>query len=114
MVIRTNLRVKVNRIPRVMKNLDPVTRGEQVRTSREIAAAARRYVHVRTGALQGTIRVDNRGDTVVVIAGSAKVTWGPFNEYGTIHMAAIPFMRPAVDEVMDTYRAPNLEAELLR
>ena len=72
--------------------------------ARVIAASARRKVPVRTGALKASIRIfDDRelnreqGNQRAAGAGS-RLFYAPLVEFGTAHMAAQPFLRPAMDE----------------
>ena len=56
-----------------------------------------RLVPVDTGALQSTIRVEVNGDVVTLVAGGDGVDYETYVEFGTIKMAAQPYMRPAID-----------------
>ena len=64
-----------------------------------VATTARRIVPVRTGALQGTIRVEEVGDSTVVRAGDDKVDYAADVELGTERQAAQPYMRPATEQL---------------
>jgi HK97 gp10 family phage protein len=52
---------------------------------------------VDTGALQSTIRVEVDGESVNLVAGDDGVDYQAHVEFGTIKMAAQPYMRPAID-----------------
>jgi len=64
-----------------------------------VAKGARRLVPVRTGALKGTIRTEEHGETVEVHAGDDKVDYAGKVELGTEKQAAQPYMRPAVEQL---------------
>lgn len=60
---------------------------------------ARRLVPVKTGALKATIRVEEDGDSTVVIAGDDKVDYTVKVELGTEHQQAQAFLKPAVEQI---------------
>lgn len=61
-----------------------------------VAARAQDYAPVDTGALRASIRVDDvTPDSAQV---SANTDYAAFVELGTSHMAAQPFLRPALDQ----------------
>jgi HK97 gp10 family phage protein len=62
-----------------------------------IAKEAKVLVPVDTGALQITIGVEVEGETVSLVAGGGEVDYALHVEFGTIKMAAQPYMRPAID-----------------
>ena len=63
-----------------------------------IAEGARALVPIDTGALYDTIRVEVEGEVVQLVAGDdADVDYHMHVEFGTIKMAAQPYMRPAID-----------------
>lgn len=64
-----------------------------------VATNARRLVPVLTGALKGTIRDEEVGDSTVVRAGNDKVDYAGDVELGTERQAAQPYMRPAVEQL---------------
>jgi len=64
-----------------------------------VATTARRLVPVRTGALKGTIRVEEQGEVTVVSAGDDEVDYAAKVELGTEHQAAQPYMRPSVEQL---------------
>jgi len=78
-----------------------------------VAERARSLVPVRSGNLRDSIAVADEGQSGVLSQGGVEVFVGPqadgfyghFVEFGTVNMAAEPFMRPAFDatrdEVMD-------------
>lgn len=69
-------------------------------TQKEVVKVARRYVPVRTGKLRdsisGTVRYENDG--IVLLVGSP-VEYAYYVEFGTSHMAAQPYLRPALEQV---------------
>jgi HK97 gp10 family phage protein len=75
-----------------IENLDFVR--AEVKGVEIIADEARRLVPVDTGELQDSIEVIVEGNTVSLVAGTDHAL--PV-EFGTIKMAAQPYMRPALD-----------------
>lgn len=72
---------------------------------------AKFYAPVDTGALMGSIEVDEVTDTVATIA--PHVEYAEHQEFGTSRMAAHPYMRPAIDQhERDILTA--LQAEIVR
>lgn len=59
---------------------------------------ATRDVPVLTGALRGTIRSTGKGLRRSVRAGTSRVFWARFQEFGTRKMSANPFLLPQADE----------------
>ena len=49
---------------------------------------------VRTGALARSVRADATGDTITV---GAYVEYARFQEFGTVHVPASPYLRPALE-----------------
>ncbi len=82
-------------LKRVTKDATQLRRclGQTVKTN------ARRFVPVLTGALQGTIRVEEHGDVTQVLAGDDKVDYAAKVELGTDKQAAQPYMRPATEQL---------------
>lgn len=64
-----------------------------------IASYAKMIVHVITGDLRRSIRVEPASDgTADVIAGGINgVDYAPYEEFGTRFRSAHPYMRPALD-----------------
>lgn len=80
---------------------------------------AKALVPVDKGNLQETIRCDVEGEAVEFVAGggSLPVDYAGYVEFGTINMAAQPYMRPSIDNKSnDAVRAAgkNLEAQMKR
>lgn len=76
----------------------------------KIAEEAQRRVPVRTGKLKSTIKwdIDEANLTGYVMAGGKQAFYAHFPEFGTISMAAEPYLRPALDkyrrDIVATYR----------
>ena len=72
-------------------------------------------VPVDSGNLQSTIDVEVDGETVNLVAGGNGVDYHLHVEFGTVKMAAQPYMRPAIDtkkgEVTRAI-AKNLQAQI--
>lgn len=68
--------------------------------ARGIASSARRRCPVDTGALRESIDVSKTPKGYKVVVGKE---YGAYVEYGTRHMMAQPFFRPAVEEYRQRY-----------
>lgn len=64
-------------------------------------AEARRLVPVRTGALRASIVVSVSGRRIVL---GSDLEYAPWVEMGTPKMAARPYLRPAIELVMQKLR----------
>jgi len=113
--LRSNL--KVNLLPRAAYNLPRVAQEDLRDVADFIAARAKEYAPVRTGALRDSIHVEERGRGFAIIAGNNQVDYAVFQEYGTIHHGPHPFMRPAAIDGMYAVNAlvgaDNWEGRLL-
>lgn len=97
----------------VMRNLDiamaamagPAAKEAESQVADDLAESARGHAAVLTGALRGSIKSKNGEVTADDEAA------GP-NEFGTSHMSAQPFMRPAMNEATKT--APPKIVRILR
>lgn len=63
---------------------------------------------IETGALEHSIGVSFQDNGLTAVIGPT-VDYAPYVEFGTVHMDAEPFMRPAADAVV-----PDVNAALLR
>jgi len=87
-----------SKIDRIARSSLPeaVDRGSK-QIAEEIADVARLHVPVRSGALKSSIHVRrDRQHLYTVVAGNEVAFYGGFQEYGTEHHRAQPFMRPAL------------------
>lgn len=92
--LQSNL--KVNLLPHVAYRLPQVTDEDVYNLAMNIASKAYEFSPVLTGALRESIRVEERGQhSYAIVAGGGAVDYGMHQEYGTIHHAPHPFMRPA-------------------
>ena len=83
---------------RVASELDSLDRAGQI-GGQAIRNRAMSAAPVRTGALVRSIRAEATGTEINVAAGAP---YAGFNEYGTRHMPAHPFMRPALEANTET------------
>lgn len=86
-----------NRIPELIAMVDANARSAPKKVADRIAATARSYAPVDTGALRGSIESVSveAGYSADVIAGAE---YAAYVEYGTYKMAAQPFLTPAVEQ----------------
>lgn len=104
---------------RLLRQFDEIENLDWVKAEVEglqlIADEAKSIVPVDTGALQETIRVEVEGETVNLMAGDDNVDYSLHVEFGTVKMAAQPYMRPAIDtreEQAIQVMANNLERQI--
>jgi HK97 gp10 family phage protein len=110
---------------RQLRRIVPIVERESSQGRRNSAArtrdSARAFAPVRTGALRDAITLvdDGPSSTTVGVTGAPSL-YAHFPEYGTVHIPAQPFMRPAADQerqpfVSEQARAGRvLERELSR
>ena len=81
---------------------------ESVEAAADVAKDyAQSHVQVKTGETRDSIHTEVEGESVHLIASGAAL----FLEYGTIHMRAFPFMRPAMDEAERLMGPEHLKEE---
>ena len=91
------------RLNRLEKSADQLAE----RMARDMAERARSTVKRRTGQTAEGIESYANGK------GAAEANFpNPYLEFGTVHMAAQPFARPAQAEVVSAYRAGHYRPEL--
>ena len=74
-----------------------------------VEASAKRHAPVRTGNLRRSIYHEvNRHGTSWITRVGTNVRYGIFQEVGTIHHPAHPFLRPALDEFRKALRLGEL------
>lgn len=93
--------VQANELPRIRKELR--TKGEQFvrKAALDIQAHAAAAAPVDTGTLRNSIRASSDGElSWKVVVGA---DYGIYVEWGTRHMAARPFLQPAVNKVAPSF-----------
>lgn len=88
------LQAKLRALPVIADRAAKVGRGQG---ANRVAAEAQSRVPVRTGATRASIAVTVAGEGEAVVASQAAV----FLEFGTVHMAAQPFLVPAFEQERD-------------
>lgn len=88
-----------SRLPKIPAELEARLREQTRSAADHVVEAARGRVPVVTGALRDAIHVerDDRGIGELVVAGNANVSYAHFVEYGTVNMAAHPFLVPSAE-----------------
>lgn len=90
-----------SKIPRLRKELRKRA-GQVVRKAAlDIEAHAKTLAPVDTGALRNSIQMQPTGELSAEVA--VGVDYGLYVEMGTIHMAAQPFLTPAVERVRPAF-----------
>jgi HK97 gp10 family phage protein len=96
------VRVVSNRLPQADAAINAAIRDQVARSGYDVQARAQAVVPVRTGTLRRSITtVIERGGLRAVIGPS--VDYGQWVEFGTRHMAARPYMRPAAALILPKF-----------
>jgi HK97 gp10 family phage protein len=102
----TGIQIKVekNKLPELAQFVTKEMRQAVHDATEQAAEIARSLAPVDTGALVGSITTSFSGNQYVstgeIIVG---VDYGIYVEFGTMYMAAQPFLTPAVDQVSKEY-----------
>jgi HK97 gp10 family phage protein len=90
-------------LSRVAANLDDLPAAGE-KGGREVQHRAQSAAPVRTGALARSIRAEATGNEITV---GTPVRYAAFQEYGTVHTPAAPYLRPALEAstktIVDAY-----------
>lgn len=90
------------RIPQIVKAMESKAARIVSKTALDIQAGAQRRAPVDTGTLRASIQARRISATHWEVW--VGVDYGIYLEYGTVHMAARPYLRPAVAAVADEFR----------
>ena len=99
-----------NKIPEILKELDPAVRAALVRSAQGIVQDAKDRVPVETGRLRDAIHWEPTEEGISVIAGDQKVFYGHMVEHGSVHNAPRPFLVPALEQNRDEIERNVAEA----
>lgn len=101
---KTGVTVKVvsNRLPAISAAIKPAVVDEVKKATFDVEAKAKAKVPVRTGTLRRSIHSVFENDGLRGIVGPS-VEYGKFVEFGTRHMGARPYMRPAAEAVLPKF-----------
>lgn len=91
-----------NDFPRIIKGMQPRAAAVVAKAALDIQAQAQARAPVDTGTLRASIRAKRISATHWEVW--VGVDYGIYLEYGTRHMAAQPYMRPAVASVAESFR----------
>lgn len=98
-----------NQFPKIIAGLEPQARAIVAKAALDIQAHAQGRAPVDTGTLKNSIRARQIGGNGATGSVRWQVTvgadYGIYVEYGTVHMAARPFLTPAVDAVRPAFLA---------
>lgn len=101
---RTGVTVRVvsNRLPQISAAIRPAVVAEVSKATLDVEARAKALTPVKTGTLRRSIHsvFENGGLTGLV---GPSVLYGKFVEFGTRHMGARPYMRPAAEAVLPRF-----------
>jgi HK97 gp10 family phage protein len=90
-----------NRIPQIVATLEPKLRTALRLGAEGIARDAQGRVHVDSGDLRNSIHVEEGDGGFYVVGGDDDVFYGIFEEFGTTHSPAHPFLVPALEAGRD-------------
>lgn len=94
--IKVKTRVTYNNVPSLAKSVVANSNQASYNFARRAEAIAKTLAPVRTGFLKSSInRVTLSPGRHLIVVGAH---YGAYVEYGTRHMAAQPYFRPAVEE----------------
>jgi HK97 gp10 family phage protein len=101
----SNVQVEVvfDHFPRIIKGMH--AKADQIvrKTALDIQEGAQVRAPVDTGTLRASIQAKRIGDLHWEVW--VGVDYGIYLEYGTVNMAARPYMRPAVNAVIGSFKA---------
>lgn len=92
-----------NDLPKIAASLTPKVDAIVTKAALDIQANAQARAPVRFGILKASIQATRVG--VAHWRVNVGADYGIYNEYGTVHMAARPFLRPAIEKVTPTFQA---------
>jgi HK97 gp10 family phage protein len=91
-----------NDFPKIIKGMEARASVIVRKAALDIQSGAQRRAPVDTGTLRASIQAKRISDTHWEVW--VGVDYGIYLEYGTVNMAARPYLRPAVAEVADQFR----------
>jgi HK97 gp10 family phage protein len=106
------VRVVFNHLPQASDELHAAVVGQVARSTYDVEKRAKEVVAVRTGTLRRSIHSVFENGGLRGICGPS-VDYGVYVEFGTRHVAARPYMRPAARAVLPRF-ADELKAILRR
>src|SRR4029434_3335554 len=106
------VQIVYNHFPRITARLRPAVRTIVMETCFAIETTAKIKVPVDTGTLMGSIQTEPTGETSGQVA--TNIEYSVYVEYGTVHMAARPYMTPAAEAERRHFlrKMGDLEAQL--
>jgi len=98
----STIRVVYNNLPKLPPELHKAAVDEIARSAFEVEAGAKAVVPVRTGLLRRSIHTVFELGGLRALVGPS-VFYGVYVEFGTRHMAARPYMRPAAAKTLPRF-----------
>lgn len=95
--------VVYDNFPQIIRGM--ATKADQIvrKAAFDIQAGAQQRAAVRTGAMRASIHARRVGPAHWEV--NVGVEYGVYVEYGTVHMAAQPFLRPSIEAVRPSFNA---------
>jgi HK97 gp10 family phage protein len=97
MAVQVTWRVLSNDFPKIIANLEPLAEKIVAKAALDIQAQAQTRAPVRFGFLKASIQATRIGPAHWRVTVGAE--YGIYQEFGTVHMAAQPYFRPAIEAV---------------
>lgn len=96
--------VRFNKVPQLSGNLKKLAKEAVEDAATQTESLAKGFAPVDTGALRNSIKAEKAGSDLAwdVAVGQP---YGLYQEYGTVHMPAHPFITPAVEIVRPQFMA---------
>lgn len=101
--MRISVTIQSNRLGALAAAMPGKARALVARTVLDVEGGAKQNAPVDTGALRNSIQGRMTGDASGEVG--VGVEYGVYVEYGTVNMAAQPFMRPAAEAVRPGFEA---------
>ena len=99
---KVQIRVEFNRFPDLISKAPDRARELVKKAAYELEARAKTEVPVDTGNLKNSLSTSLENDGMTGIVSTA-VEYAAYVEFGTVKMAARPYMTPAADQVRQSF-----------
>lgn len=107
-MVRISVMIQRNRLPSLPGLARAGVRAAVQKAVTDVEAQAKTRAAVDTGAMRNSIHGSMIGDAEGQV--TVGVDYAVFNEYGTVHMPAQPFMHPAAEAVRPSFEAAIKQA----
>jgi hypothetical protein len=109
-MLKTEVRITVNRLPEIAAKLPAAVRAINAKTANDIKAGAMgRTTRVDTGAMLNGYVVEEMGDGWYIIYNTQ--FYHLFHELGTVYIGALPMLIPSAEEARGPFIAAYQQLE---